>query len=106
VTRPRRNRRAPERDAEPSAIRPGRDPTGAANDSASPHDGESRYRPDPAGQQPLNVRIELRLVDGPEGRKLRARQAAAIREALRWFAEHRDPEQTDPISQDRPETCR
>jgi hypothetical protein len=65
-------------------------------------DGESRYRPDPAGaqQKPLKVRVELRLVDGPEGRKLRARQAAAIREALRWFAEHGGREQTDPISQE------
>ena len=102
VTRPRRNRRAPERNAEPSATRRARDPTGTANDSASPDDGESRYRPDPAEaeQKPLKVRIELRLVDGPDGKKLRARQAAAIREALRWFAEHRDQEQTDPISQD------
>ena len=102
VTRPRRNRRAPERDAEPWATRPGRNPTGAANDSASPDDGESRYGPDPAEaeQKPLKVRIELLLVDGPEGKTLRARQAAAIREALRWFAEHGDQEQTDPISQD------
>ncbi len=108
VTRPRRNRRAPERDAEPSATRPGQNPTSTAEDSASPDDGESRYRPDPdqAEQKPLKVRIELRLVDGPEGKKLRARQAAAIREALRWFAEHRDPGQTDPISQDRPESSR
>jgi len=36
----------------------------------------------------LNVRVELVLVDGPDGKRLRQLQAAAIREALRWFAEH------------------
>jgi hypothetical protein len=40
---------------------------------------------------PPTVHIELVLVDGPEGKKLRAIQAAAIREALRWFAEHQTP---------------
>jgi hypothetical protein len=68
----------------------------------SPSDGESRYRPGPpeAEQKPLTVRIELRLVDGPEGKKLRARQAAVIREALRWFAEHGGRAQSDPIDQE------
>jgi hypothetical protein len=36
----------------------------------------------------LKVRVELVVVDGPEGEYLRQRQAEAIREALRWFAEH------------------
>jgi hypothetical protein len=48
------------------------------------------------------VHIELRLVDGPEGRQLRLRQAAAIREALRWFAEHRID---NPATADVPETA-
>jgi hypothetical protein len=42
------------------------------------------------------MRIELRLVDGQEGRRLRTRQAAAIREALRWFAAHHDQAPADP----------
>jgi hypothetical protein len=44
-----------------------------------------RGRPPPP---PLRVRVELVLVDGEEGKYLRDRQAEAIREALRWFAEH------------------
>ena len=54
----------------------------------------ARGRPGPAT---LRVRIELVLVHGPEGKQLRTRQAAAIREALRWFAEHPNPDPTtDP----------
>jgi hypothetical protein len=37
---------------------------------------------------PPRVRIELVLVDGPEGRQLRQLQADAIREVLKWFADH------------------
>jgi hypothetical protein len=45
------------------------------------------------------VRVELRVADGPEGKKLRMRQAAAIREALRWFAAHHDQNHTHPPAQ-------
>lgn len=51
-----------------------------------------RGRPPP---QPLKVRVELVLVNGPEGKYLRQRQAEAMREALRWIAEH-------PVDPDRP----
>lgn len=80
---------------------------GPAETNESPKNGESRYPPAPAepGPVPLTVRIELRLVDGPEGKKLRARQAAAIREALEWFATHRDQDASTG-SQDSPESSR
>ena len=70
---------------------------GPAETNGSPKKRESRYPPAPAQpeQAPLKVRIELRLVDGPEGKKLRVRQAAAIREALRWFAEHPNPDRSE-----------
>ena len=61
--------------------RDGGEPTASA-----PHGARAqRGRP---GPPPLKVRLELVLVDGPEGHYLRQRQAEAIREALRWFAEH------------------
>ena len=60
-----------------------------AASQGSADNGESRYSSAPARpEQPLKVHIELRVVHGPEGKQLRIRQAAAIREALRWFAEH------------------
>lgn len=37
---------------------------------------------------PPQVRIELVLVDGAEGRQLRQIQADAIRAVLKWFADH------------------
>jgi len=49
--------------------------------------------------QKLKVRIEIVVVDGPDGQHLRARQAAAMRRALRWFAAHPTPPddtETDP----------
>jgi hypothetical protein len=50
----------------------------------------------------LKSRVELVLVDGEEGKYLRDRQAEAIREALRWFAEH--PRQSpDPDSHSTPD---
>ncbi len=52
---------------------------------AHDHSGFAFALPPPP---PLNVRVELVLVDGPDGKRLRQLQAAAIREALRWFAEH------------------
>ena len=36
---------------------------------------------------PVKVRVELVVVDGPEGQHLRQRQAEAVRAALRWLAE-------------------
>ncbi len=38
--------------------------------------------------EPLKVRIELVVVDGEAGRELMRRQAAAVREALQWFADN------------------
>jgi hypothetical protein len=77
------------------ARRPDASQEGATTDeqAGSAQDGgESRYRraapPAPARTPPPKVRIELVLVGGAEGKQLRARQAAAIREALRWFAQH------------------
>ncbi len=69
----------------------------AAGEDQSPQQEKSRYHAAPPGRpgpQPLKTRIELVLVSGPEGKQLRMRQAAAIREALRWFAEHPNPHQT------------
>ncbi len=90
MSRPPRRQPPP---SDPQPTNPAPD-TAASPDSAerSPNGGESRYRPRPPARPdppPLTVHIELRLVGGPEGRQLRIRQAAAIREALRWFAEHR-----------------
>jgi hypothetical protein len=36
--------------------------------------------------EPLKVRIELVVVDGEAGKDLLRQQAAAVRDALRWFA--------------------
>jgi hypothetical protein len=99
MTGPRRAGGSPP-DPDPAApARPvGEDgPTGgtARRDQHLPDVGESRYPPAAPGRPgptPPTVRIELVLVDGPEGAKLRATQAAAIREALRWFAEHPNPD--------------
>ncbi len=71
-------------------------PSDGVDPSSRPAEAERarRGRPPPP---PLNVRVELVLVDGPDGKRLRQLQAAAIREALRWFAEH--PQQpADPDS--------
>ena len=75
---------------------PGDDALGGAEDQ-SPQQEKSSYHAAPPGRpgpQPLKTRIELVLVSGPEGKELRTRQAVAIREALRWFAQHPDPHQT------------
>ena len=76
----------------------------AAGEDQSPPQEKSSYdaappsRPGRPGPQPLKTRIELVLVSGPEGKQLRMRQAAAIREALRWFAQHPNPHQTQEPS--------
>ena len=65
---------------------------------AAPPDGESTYAPRAAGRpapDPLRVRVELVVVDGPAAKELLKRQAAAVREALRWFADH-PPEEGPP----------
>ncbi|GAA0739530.1 hypothetical protein Drose_16995 [Dactylosporangium roseum] len=54
-------------------------------------DGESKYPPRGHGRpapEPLKVRVELVVVDGQAGKELLKRQAAAVREALQWFADH------------------
>jgi len=73
----------------------------AAGEDQSPPQEKSSYHAAPPGRpgpQPLKTRIELVLVSGPEGKQLRMRQAAAIREALRWFAQHPNPHQTQEPS--------
>nr|WP_193599462.1 hypothetical protein [Micromonospora purpureochromogenes] len=53
--------------------------------------GESKYPPHGRGRpapEPLKVRVELVVVDGQAGKELLKRQAAAVREALQWFADH------------------
>ncbi len=48
--------------------------------------------------EPLKVRIELVVVDGEAGKELQRQQAAAVREALRWFAAN------PPVDADRGDT--
>lgn len=38
--------------------------------------------------EPLDVRVEVAVVDGPHTQTLRDRQTQAIRDILRWFREH------------------
>jgi hypothetical protein len=38
--------------------------------------------------EPLKVRVELVVVDGEAGKELMKRQAAAVRDALQWFADN------------------
>lgn len=55
---------------------------------------ESGYRPPARGRpgpEPPIVRIEIVVVDGPDGRQLRATQLAAIRRALRWLTRQPNP---------------
>jgi hypothetical protein len=72
---------------------------GDGAEDQSPQREKSGYDAAPPGRpgpQPLKTRIELVLVSGPEGKQLRTRQAAAIREALRWFAERPNPQTREP----------
>src|SRR5207248_7583629 len=82
-----------------------------AGDAEQPPDGGESSPPLPQAERarrgrppppPLKVRVELVLVSGPEGRQLRQLQAAAMREALRWFAEH-PTEHPDPDSHPTPD---
>ncbi len=78
-----------------------RDGAATEGEDQSPHQEKSSYHaalPGRPGPEPLNVRIELVLMNGPEGKQLRMRQAAAIREAMRWFAQHPNPRQTTQSS--------
>jgi hypothetical protein len=73
---------------------PAQQPPGQADRGAWQADGESRYRrvaPGPAPDQPLQVRIEFVVLDGPAGKELARRQARIMRKVLRWIAEHPDP---------------
>lgn len=69
---------------------------------ASPPKAERarRGRPPPP---PLNLRVELVLITGPEGEYLRQLQDEAILEVLRWFAEHRQQPPPDPDSHPSPD---
>ena len=81
-----------------------RAPPRSGTTPGSAENGESRYPPAPdQPQPPLQVHIEVRVVDGPEGRMLRTRQAAAIREALRWFAAQQQPRTAGPAESIGPE---
>ena len=83
----------------PSQRMPTPESDGRGND-IEPENGESRYPPSSSIRpeaRPLKTIIEFIVVDGAEGKQLRARQAAVIREALRWFAEHQtNSTQTGP----------
>jgi hypothetical protein len=57
--------------------------------SASPHVSADQSQ---VLAEPLTVRIELVVVDGPAGEELFNRQAAVVYEALQWFAGHRRSE--------------
>jgi hypothetical protein len=75
--------------------RPG-EPTGDPDESVS-DGGESRYRAGSAagsGGRRLTVRVELVVMDGAEGEALGRRQSEAMREVLRWLAQH--PGRCDP----------
>jgi hypothetical protein len=64
------------------------------SDQRMPDGCESRYHrppPPPPAETPLSVRVELVVLDGPEGRMLGQRQADVMRKVLRWIAAHRDP---------------
>lgn len=96
--RPRRTTRtSPTSPAAGAPTRPPGRATPSAGKAKGPaKSGQSRPRPalSAPGQAPLKVHVEVRVADGPEGKKLRTRQAAAIREALRWFAAHHDQNHT------------
>lgn len=56
-----------------------------------------RYRAATAARpyaEPLRMTVELVVVTGPSAEALIKKQAAAVRDALRWFAEH-PPERSD-----------
>ena len=72
---------------------PDEDPGGAVDDVAPPRRRERRQ------PEPLKVTVEFVVVDGELGRELLLRQAAAVRDALRWFA---DNPPTEPRSDDHP----
>jgi hypothetical protein len=80
-------------------------PGPARADPSSPDAGESKYparargRP---GPEPLKVRIELVVVDGPEAKELLRRQAIAVRDALRWRLDHRPPVDVADPAADQP----
>ena len=64
------------------------------DDKPSPGAGESKYPATAPGRpapEPLKVRIELVVVDGPDAKELLKRQAAVVREALQWFADNPTP---------------
>jgi hypothetical protein len=57
----------------------------------SPPASESKYDAAAAGRPrtgPLRVKIEFVVVNGPAAEELIKRQAAAVRDALQWFADH------------------
>jgi hypothetical protein len=39
--------------------------------------------------EPLDVRVEFVVLDGPAGKELRRAQALAMRRVLQWIAQHR-----------------
>ncbi|MBT8225623.1 MAG: hypothetical protein HKP61_16865 [Dactylosporangium sp.] len=78
-------------------------PTTPGQSPPSPPDGESPYHaaaPRLPADEPLTVRVELLVVDGPAGDELLSRQAIVIRRALCWLATHRshDPDQEPPVA--------
>ena len=60
------------------------------SDAAPPteHDVPSAKKRGRPPREPLKVHIELVVIDGQEGKALMQRQAAVVREALRWFADN------------------
>jgi hypothetical protein len=57
-------------------------------DAAPPteHDVSSAKERRRPSREPLKVRVELVVVDGEAGKELMKGQAAAVRDALQWFA--------------------
>jgi hypothetical protein len=66
--------------------------------------------------EPLTVRVELVVIDGPAGTELLRKQATVVRAALRWFAGHRldehsqqpeaEPPHNPPATASRPPATR
>lgn len=42
------------------------------------------------GLEPINFSLEIEVVTGEEGKRLRLEQARAVREFLKWLREHRN----------------
>ncbi len=54
------------------------------------------HRGHPSAVEPHQVHYDIRVVDGPEGKRLAVVQAQAILDVLTWFNEHNGDQETVP----------